>query len=225
MPESAADNAKFVRAVLDAPLDDEPRIAYAEWLRGGGDTARAEFIRLQCTLSKCRTFPACRRKPECVCEGCRMKRRIAELLTAEAAQAWADAAGLAADGVVVPIEPFTDRASLPPGRLGLKWSRGFVAWVHSPTAVFWPAAGALFRRHPITRVTLTDTDLHTETEARSTGEKHYWLTAPDKKVWLGSSGGKDTPAESNAAAFVKWRADVISKHCVARGLKAAGLRR
>jgi uncharacterized protein (TIGR02996 family) len=45
----------FLRAVLDAPDDDAPRLAYADWLEERGDprgAARAEFIRLQCRLAQ-----------------------------------------------------------------------------------------------------------------------------------------------------------------------------
>ena len=38
-------------AILDAPEDDVPRLAYADWLEEHGYDARAEFIRLQCRLA------------------------------------------------------------------------------------------------------------------------------------------------------------------------------
>jgi uncharacterized protein (TIGR02996 family) len=42
---SAAD--AFLRAILDNPDDDLPRLIYADWLDEHGDAARAEFIRVQ----------------------------------------------------------------------------------------------------------------------------------------------------------------------------------
>jgi uncharacterized protein (TIGR02996 family) len=41
----------FLRAILDAPDDDAPRLMYADWLDEHGDPRRAEFIRLQCRLA------------------------------------------------------------------------------------------------------------------------------------------------------------------------------
>ncbi len=38
----------FLQAVREAPLDDAPRLIYADWLEENGDGPRAEFIRLQC---------------------------------------------------------------------------------------------------------------------------------------------------------------------------------
>src|SRR5688572_7884063 len=35
----------FIRAVCEAPDDDLPRLAFADWLDENGDPARAEFIR------------------------------------------------------------------------------------------------------------------------------------------------------------------------------------
>ena len=56
-------DADFLRAVLAAPEDDLPRLAYADWLDESGDDAgraRAELIRAQCELG--RSPPAARRR-------------------------------------------------------------------------------------------------------------------------------------------------------------------
>jgi uncharacterized protein (TIGR02996 family) len=42
----------FLRAILEKPDDDLPRLIYADWLDEHGDPARAEFIRAQCTLAR-----------------------------------------------------------------------------------------------------------------------------------------------------------------------------
>lgn len=39
-------DAEFIRAILDAPFDDRPRLVYADWLEDLGDP-RSEFLRLQ----------------------------------------------------------------------------------------------------------------------------------------------------------------------------------
>lgn len=49
-----ADLQSFLRAMVEAPEDDTPRLVYADWLEEFGDDAdrdRAEFIRVQCELS------------------------------------------------------------------------------------------------------------------------------------------------------------------------------
>jgi uncharacterized protein (TIGR02996 family) len=42
----------FLGAILEAPDDDTPRLVYADWLDEHDDPARAEFIRVQCSLDK-----------------------------------------------------------------------------------------------------------------------------------------------------------------------------
>jgi len=42
----------LLQAIIDAPDDDAPRLAYADAAERSGDRDRAEFIRLQCTLDR-----------------------------------------------------------------------------------------------------------------------------------------------------------------------------
>src|SRR5262245_48097600 len=42
---------EFLRAILENPADDGPRLVYADWLQEYGDP-RGEFIRVQCELAK-----------------------------------------------------------------------------------------------------------------------------------------------------------------------------
>src|SRR5262245_14756362 len=51
-------NPTLYQAVLDAPDDDAPRLAYADWLDDHGDPDRAQFIRLQCRLARLSTSNA-----------------------------------------------------------------------------------------------------------------------------------------------------------------------
>jgi uncharacterized protein (TIGR02996 family) len=54
-PGDLAIHRAFFDAIRDAPEDDVPRLVYADWLDEGGEpaaSARAEFIRVQCELSK-----------------------------------------------------------------------------------------------------------------------------------------------------------------------------
>jgi uncharacterized protein (TIGR02996 family) len=48
-----ADELPFVREILAQPLDDAPRLVFADWLEERGDP-RGEFIRVQCQLAKLR---------------------------------------------------------------------------------------------------------------------------------------------------------------------------
>lgn len=46
-----ADSEHLLRAVLDDPFEDAPRLVYADVLEEAGDQVRAEFIRLECELA------------------------------------------------------------------------------------------------------------------------------------------------------------------------------
>jgi uncharacterized protein (TIGR02996 family) len=45
------DDDAFLRAIIDNPDDDLPRLVYADWLDEHGDPQRAELIRVQCELA------------------------------------------------------------------------------------------------------------------------------------------------------------------------------
>ncbi|MBL8800195.1 MAG: TIGR02996 domain-containing protein [Planctomycetia bacterium] len=47
-----ASDPGLLQTVLDQPDDDAPRLIYADWLDDQGETARAEFIRVQCALER-----------------------------------------------------------------------------------------------------------------------------------------------------------------------------
>jgi uncharacterized protein (TIGR02996 family) len=47
-----SDNAGLLRAILDDPDDDTPRLVFADWLEEHDEGARAELIRLQCHLAR-----------------------------------------------------------------------------------------------------------------------------------------------------------------------------
>lgn len=46
------DRLGFTRSIIDAPDDDLPRLAFADWLQEHGEDERAEFIRVQCELAR-----------------------------------------------------------------------------------------------------------------------------------------------------------------------------
>lgn len=45
-----AEERGLLRAIIDSPDVDAPRLAYADWLEAKGEPERAEFIRVQCAL-------------------------------------------------------------------------------------------------------------------------------------------------------------------------------
>jgi uncharacterized protein (TIGR02996 family) len=57
-------HAHFLKAILDAPDDDAPRLIYADWLDEEGDSDRAEFIRLQCVRERMQAADP--RRPACL---------------------------------------------------------------------------------------------------------------------------------------------------------------
>jgi len=71
-------HSNFLRAILDAPNDDLPRLIFADYLEESGEADRAEFIRIQCELAAgCENSE--RKKP--------LESRQAELL-AKYSEAW-----------------------------------------------------------------------------------------------------------------------------------------
>lgn len=48
---SMSDRESFLRAIIAEPADDKPRLIFADWLDEHGESARAEFIRVQCQLA------------------------------------------------------------------------------------------------------------------------------------------------------------------------------
>src|SRR5262249_20715701 len=81
--------AAFLRSIADAGDDDTPRLVFSDWLEERGDTARAEFIRVQCDLAA----PAL---PEDRRHALRVRERA--LLTAHRRE-WCEAFGLPIEGV------------------------------------------------------------------------------------------------------------------------------
>jgi uncharacterized protein (TIGR02996 family) len=94
----------FLRAILDTPDDDGPRLVYADWLAERGD-ARGEFIRLQCVAARTPADDPRRRA---------LRAREEELLAAHAPD-WCASLGLGTDecrfrrGFVEAVEIHADR--------------------------------------------------------------------------------------------------------------------
>ncbi len=61
------------QAICAEPLDDAPRLIYADWLEENGDADRADFIRVQCRLAQL---------PADAAEGAQLRKREKKLWTA-----------------------------------------------------------------------------------------------------------------------------------------------
>jgi uncharacterized protein (TIGR02996 family) len=121
MPEEA-----FLKAVLEQPESDPPRLAYAHWLEEHGYSLRAEFIRVQCDLAKLAASDP--RRPA-------LDDRAQHLLVHHG-ETWA--------------APFQGLVS------GWQFERGFVVEVTATASAFLDHAGTLFRLAPVQRVRLLD---------------------------------------------------------------------
>jgi uncharacterized protein (TIGR02996 family) len=143
-----AEEADFLRAILDSPHDDAPRYEYAEWLQrmgGASNLGRAEFIRVQIAIDSSEEKD--RKWPE-------LARRERELL-----QQW----GLAWER---PLRDLLKPSMLRPGRWlkarlfgqGGAWRfhRGFIEEIDTSAAGFLEEDGALFGHAPIRRVVLSN---------------------------------------------------------------------
>jgi uncharacterized protein (TIGR02996 family) len=125
MAQSLAD--AFLEAILQDPDDDTPRLVFADWLEEQGDpanTARAEFVRVQCALA--RGGLPLRQRVE-------LTRRERQLLD-EHGKEW-----------VRPVRRLLH---------SWKFHRGFLDEVEVFSGKFVSYAGRLFRRAPIQRVHL-----------------------------------------------------------------------
>jgi uncharacterized protein (TIGR02996 family) len=121
----------FLRAVLEKPDDDAPRLIYADWLDENGDPERAEFIRLQCALAARQPVRGRDANPNFLA----MLRREDQLLERHAA---------------------TWQAPFESGRnLSLTFRRGFVENVVADAHTFVQIAEELFRRSPVRHLRLT----------------------------------------------------------------------
>jgi uncharacterized protein (TIGR02996 family) len=136
-----ATGAGLLRAVLEVPGCDDRRLVYADWLEEQGGGEYAEFVRVQCALAAMES----RHRHECTSavrrgmESRGLKTREGELLSRGY---WRFPMGTLWSGAAKT----------------LRWdySRGFIESVSLPRAAFMEHAHALFARHPITAVTLTD---------------------------------------------------------------------
>jgi uncharacterized protein (TIGR02996 family) len=149
--------AALLRAVLDEPDDDLPRLAYADLLEeeAGGPTPRAEFIRVQVEIGRvrlrCQCLACVRRRGGgrhadggCLLDrhdGVRLQLREWELFRLHAGE-WS---------VRVP----TPRGDWHYVGSRVQWRRGFVESVELPADDWLAHADALLACQPVREATLT----------------------------------------------------------------------
>jgi uncharacterized protein (TIGR02996 family) len=96
-----SDYAALLRAVLEAPDDDAPRLVMADWLEDHGEPGRAEFVRVQVELARSKRGPRqhwepaghkwVEKKDDCGrCRYCALRRRETELWSSPDAIDWYD---------------------------------------------------------------------------------------------------------------------------------------
>lgn len=157
------DGDALLRAILDEPADDAPRLVYADWLEENGQPERAEFIRVQCgaNLGVCEMEPNSYGEPFCLsgsgrlgrpfpCHYCALRRRERELLRLE----WATVPD-ALDGAARKLKGVAGFRVFRPGDADFVFRRGFVEKVVCRAADFLAHADALTAAQPITEVELT----------------------------------------------------------------------
>src|SRR5579859_2017878 len=117
---------ELLRAVLDAPDDDGPRLAYADFAAAAGDP-RGEFIRLQVALADQGGAPN---------DGADnlLRGRVRELLAAHRGE-WSR-----------PVAAYVEDSA---------FHRGFVEWVRLGARAFLRDAPKLFARAPVRHLDLT----------------------------------------------------------------------
>lgn len=157
----------LLRAVLDAPDDDLPRLAYADLLEERGEDVRAEFVRESLLLAASGLVECPSRVPgpggvnwhlRCGRPRCPFCRHAVRLDTIYAAFP----PDVAMIGGVLPFaasHTWEHWGLYDQGRGAwphLYVRRGFVERVEMPTDAFLAHAKALFSRHPVTEVVLAD---------------------------------------------------------------------
>lgn len=144
-PEPTAaysDGEALLRAICETPDEDTPRLVYADWLQENGEPERASFVRKSIELASERPDP---RNEDHWCMA------------------------LMGNGLWLRSrDEWKERCGALPQTWG--WHRGECCEVRGPLAWFLDHAEAIFRRHPVTTVRLTDR----KPSYRTVGGQHEW---------------------------------------------------
>jgi uncharacterized protein (TIGR02996 family) len=138
-----SDGAALLRGILERPADDTARLVYADWLQENGEEVRAEFIRVQCAQDYAPDWHT----------GDAPAPMTREQKGHVVAFPGFHLVGYDRDDWAV----YTHNSNRPTvKRVDVKFARGFVPEIRLPLAEFMEHAPALFRAHPIEKVTLRD---------------------------------------------------------------------
>ncbi len=204
------DHDALLRAVLEYPDEDCPRLVFADWLDENEQHDRAEFIRLQCEISSIQSAAPTIGPPESCSWLPKAARRVTELSRRERE-----------------LHRCSDH-SLSPVLPGVKTvcSRGFVSEIEISLAEFMQYSKSIFQSQPVTRVVLTDREPHPGNGGigwRVSNDLHYEANIPidlighcETYVSLATFGWSRFPTREHAI-------DAISTACVSFGRAAAGL--
>jgi uncharacterized protein (TIGR02996 family) len=123
------DESALIAAIEANPVADMPRLVYADWLEEHGHSVRAEFIRLQCEIAGLETD----RRDEVRPHHQGLWQRQGELLAVHRGELLGPLAGL-------------------PGRVEIKFDRGFVSEVELRVTDFLAYGAALDAARPRPRI-------------------------------------------------------------------------
>lgn len=210
------DGDLLLRAVLEHPDEDTPRLAYADWFEEQGEPERAEFIRVQCEINRLR--------PECPCVAyirgvccrsmscpiCPLHRRETDLMR-EHGREWFGDSGLAVYG--------EDVGRMSPHATILIARRGFISEVRCPLATWLEHGPGIVRRHPVETVHVTDREplegLPSGDDDTGPPTGYYWIPDRHEVAWnmpweipavLWDDGGHaDFPTAEAAADWLSGR--------------------
>lgn len=145
-----SDHDALLRAILEFPAEDTPRLMYADWCDENNDPDRAAFIRAQIELAR---LPVCDVEGGIHCDTCSLptgryrytKRCRGEVCKLRVKEYYSSRQHIVWD--------WTN--GIPRGTYE-RWGRGFVFDVQLSADEFAPHAGKILSAHPVTRVRLRD---------------------------------------------------------------------
>lgn len=170
---AATDGAAILRAILDDPADDLPRLAYADWCDENGRAERAEFVRLQIGRERDPDWHGFLCLPERPCRNCRRERHLfavpADAAMFAGGPLWGGWQPRPVSGRSPLTLHFGEPLSDPPAFL-FTFRRGFVAAVNCPLDAWLAHGPAVVRAHPVTALRITD--------------RVPWNPAPGEAYWF-----------------------------------------
>jgi uncharacterized protein (TIGR02996 family) len=150
-----SDGELLLRAILDQPKEDTPRLVYADWLEENGRPERAEFIRVQVELAR---IDVCPMDPKVYREKWSPLRRRERELLGLARDMWFDHWLTSWTSSLAPTRPvaqyFAEDYYDEPAIEAL-FARGFVSHVTCSWPDWRTHADAILAAHPVERVRLT----------------------------------------------------------------------